>query len=62
MAENDVAFLKSTVVNDNNMKLIHEKLISTLEYRFQMLKAKELDLLEAFPYFFCKPQLVSDFF
>lgn len=59
--EQEVFILKSTMVNDQNIPMIKEKLIATMAYRLDMLKAPEVDLLENFPYFFSNPELVSNY-
>lgn len=50
--------MKSIVVNDRNIDLIKSKLVLTVEYRTQLLKDKEVNLKEEFPYFFVSPCLV----
>lgn len=53
-----IEFLKSAMVNEENMETIKEKLKFTLSYRLEMMKTPELDVLETFPYFFTNPELV----
>lgn len=43
--------LKSTVVNDDNIQQIQDKLVLTRDYRLQILLNMDTDLLENFPYF-----------
>lgn len=50
--------LRSTIVTDDTMNLIKDKLRMTAEYRLQLLEDQNLDLLENFPYFFTNPELV----
>lgn len=50
--------LKSTVVNDDNIQQIQDKLVLTRDYRLQILLNMDTDLLENFPYFFINPGLV----
>lgn len=54
----DLNFLKSCVVNENNMEEIHSALKRTAAHRLSMMNAMEMDLLENFPLFFACPQLV----
>lgn len=58
-AANDVIFLKSLVMCENNMEVFLEKLNSTREHRAKMLLDKKINLKEAFPYFFTHPQMVA---
>lgn len=55
----DFELLKATVVNEANMPLIKEKMVSTMKHRSELLKIPEVDLLESFPYLFLCPQLVN---
>lgn len=54
-AKDDVEQLKSLIVCSRNWDIIREKLNRTREYRAQMLKRKETELKEHFPYFFTHP-------
>lgn len=57
--EEDIQFLKTAVVNADNMAIIKTKLTATSEHRRKMIREdKSLDLLKYFPYFFVCPQLV----
>lgn len=57
--EEDVEFLKTTMVNDKTMDIIKSKLAATSEYRRKLIRENHsIDLLENFPYFFTSPQLV----
>lgn len=61
IAEQDVQFLKSLIVTDENMSIFAEKLNSTRKYRLKLLLDKGIHLKEWFPYFFTHPQLVQFF-
>lgn len=54
----DVIYLKSLVVSDENMPIFIEKLNSTRGHRMEMLLDKNIHLKEMFPYFFTHPDLV----
>lgn len=56
-----INFLKSVVVNDSNLDAIKEKLVETMRYRHDLMKNQRMDLKETFPFFFTRPQLVSEF-
>lgn len=58
-AKADIDFLKTILVNEENIGLIKEKLIATKSYRLKMMEELEIDLLEMFPYFFTNPSLVK---
>lgn len=60
--QRDVEYLKATLVNDENMTVIKQKLRSTSSYRLKMMDTLELDLLETFPYFFTHSSLVNTSF
>lgn len=51
--------LKYMMVNDQNRRDIETKLMRCREYRSKLLKIKETDMLESFPYFFADPKLVT---
>lgn len=55
----DVEFLKSVIVNSDNMEIIKSKLSQTVAYRSTMLKNDQLCYRIEFPYFFTNPDLVS---
>lgn len=57
--EEDFEFLKSCVVNAENMTIIKQKLKSTIEYRVGVMNDQNIEFLEQFPYFFTNPELVS---
>lgn len=57
----DLLFLKTIIVNEQNMPKIHEKLRETLERRRELLNTENVDMLEHFPFMFVHPQLVSQF-
>lgn len=50
--------LKSMIVSDANRPEIEKYLKRCRQYRSSLLKNKETDLLECFPYFFSNPELV----
>lgn len=58
LARNDIEFLKSVTVNEGNMQIIKEKLISSAEYRMRMLKDHHIELRVEYPYFYTYPDLV----
>lgn len=58
--QKDIEFLKSAVVNEENMAEIKRRLKNTTKYRHEMMKTPEMDFLENFPYFFTDPKLVND--
>lgn len=59
--EENVEFLKCSVVNSENMDIIKSKLTATSEYRRKMIRDNHsMDLLEKFPYFFTNYELVSE--
>lgn len=58
-ATEDILFLKSLVVSEENMHIFLQKLNSTRTHRQKMLLNKEINLKEQFPYFFTNPQLVK---
>lgn len=57
----DLQFLKSVIVNPDNMNAIRQKLKSTLDSRIEMVRDLNVDLLENFPFFFSNPQTVNFF-
>lgn len=59
LQRNQVRFLKRVVVNNENIEIIKEKMVQTLEYRNKMIKDRNLDFRVEFPYFFSNPELVS---
>lgn len=58
-AANDVIYLKSLVISEQNMDIFIEKLNSTREHRRNMLLDKNVNLKEQFPYFFTNPKTVT---
>ena len=60
--QTDFDLLKATVVTDETMDFIKEKLVITQNYRQRMLSNLNMHLIECFPYFFARPELVSIFF
>lgn len=61
VAADDVVFLKSLIVSDENMETFWEKLNFTRSYRQKMLLDKNIHLKEQFPYFFTHPEMVKKF-
>lgn len=57
-ARSEIQFLKSVVVNDQNLQVIKEKLFATAEFRKEMLRDEKTELRVEFPYFFTNPYLV----
>lgn len=57
-ARQDMKLLISVVANKQNIDFIKQKLLSTLEYRSEMLRNNKTDLRVEFPYFFTYPELV----
>lgn len=55
----DLAKLRSIVVNSQNMEAIKSILISTSQYRTNLLNDKQIDLKKEFPFFFVSTELVS---
>lgn len=55
----DLLWLKTIVVNEQNMPEIHEKLRKTFERRRSLLNSENVNMLENFPFMFVHPQLVS---
>lgn len=58
-AESDLLFLKHATINDENPKLIAEKLASTRHLRDEKCAEIDKDYREHFPFFFSNPELVS---
>lgn len=60
-----IQYFKSVVVNDSNMPnmpiIIKSKLEATVTERKAMMKNKQMDLLENFPFFFTLPDLVNNY-
>lgn len=57
----DLLYLKTVVVNEQNMPKIHEILRKTLERRWNLLNTENVNMLEHFPCMFVHPPLVSQF-
>lgn len=58
MAKQDVQELKHILVDEANMESIKKKLKSTVNYRTKIMNDENMDLLQYFPYFFARPDLV----
>lgn len=50
--------MKTIVITDASMPDIKQHLKTTRGFRDELLTDKKIDLLEMFPYFFVKPELV----
>lgn len=59
-AQHEISQMKSMIVNEQNIPLIKEGLVKTMQHRLDMLRDGRIDLLENFPYFFSNPELVSE--
>lgn len=55
-----IKFLKTVVVDDTNIDLIKSKLVASSARRLKMVKVPKTDFLEHFPFFFFRPELVSN--
>lgn len=53
-----VESMKTIVITDANMPDLKQHLKTTRVFRDELLTNEEVDLLEMFPYFFVKPELV----
>lgn len=58
-AQIDFEILKATIVDDESMEFMKDKLILTQGYRTQILSNMRTDLRECFPYFFVRSELVN---
>lgn len=59
-AKLELEVLKSTIVNNDNMAEIQNKLKLTYSYRMNLLQELEINLREYFPYFFVSADLVRE--
>lgn len=59
-AQHEIFQMKSMIVNEQNIPLIKEGLVKTMQHRLDMMQDRKIDLLENFPYFFSNPELVSE--
>lgn len=57
--ELDIEWLKSAVVNDENIDEIKRRMISTIDHRKILMTQPETDPMECFPYLFTHPLLVN---
>lgn len=55
-------YLKSAVVNSENLDKIKEKMIETLDYRVELMMNPKMDIQESFPFLFASIDLVSEYF
>lgn len=51
-------FLKSAVVNSENLAQIKQKMIETMAHRVQLMRDPKLDIKESFPFLFASIELV----
>lgn len=57
----DLLFLKTVIVNEQNMPKIKEILQKTVDRRWDLLNTQHVNMLENFPCLFVHPSLVSQF-
>lgn len=57
--EDDLLYLKTTILGEENIERIKKKLKATADYRTEMISDPNIDFLESFPYLFTNPELVS---
>lgn len=57
----DLLFLKTVIVNEQNMSKVKEILQKTVDRRWDLLNTKNVNMLETFPGMFVHPPLVSQF-
>lgn len=57
--EEDLLFLKNCVIKNTDVNVIIARLNSTRDLRKSMMKNRNVDLRESFPFFISDPQLVS---
>lgn len=55
-----IEYLKSAIVNSDNLARIKEKMIETMTYRTKLMKDQKLDLKESFPFLFVSVELVGN--
>lgn len=51
--------MKTIVITDESMPVLKQNLKKSRDFRDKLLANNEVDLLEMFPYFFVKPELVG---
>lgn len=62
MAKSDTDLLKTLLVKDcsgEDLTKIHNLLTKTLKYRRELSKSEDVNLLQEFPYYFTRPDLVT---
>lgn len=59
LIEEDLLFLKTSVVNEDTVDIIKLKLKETAKSRLHMMLSPKMDLIEHFPFFYTHPELVS---
>lgn len=52
-------YLKSAVVNSDNLDRIKEKMVERMSYRTELMNDQNSDLKESFPFLFASVELVS---
>lgn len=57
--EADMDYLKSTIVNSENLDQIKDKMIGTMAHRIHIMKDHRMDIKESFPFLFASVDLVS---
>lgn len=60
--EEDLLFLKTTVLNESTMFLIKDKLIKTAAHRIKMMQSPKMEYIEHFPFFYTNPEMVMIMF
>lgn len=53
-------YLKSAIVNSDNLNQIKIKMVETMTHRIEMMQNEKLDLMESFPFLFASVELVSN--
>lgn len=54
-------YLKSAMVNIDNMNQIRAKLVETMDYRMELMQDPKFDIKESLPFFFVSTDLVRQF-
>lgn len=60
-AEEDLLFLQTVVITEQNKHIAEVKIRNTSKLRMQMLNDENLNMLEHFPFLFTHPELVTAF-
>lgn len=56
----DLLYLKTVVISETNLDEVRKKLEITREHRDELVRKDTIDLMEHFPFFFTRPQLVTN--